>query len=184
MKINHYKLVFIALCILFMLNVFSENVVKMDISKYEGTLKQIGDEWYLNTGEDFFKLILAPESFLLEQEIVLENRATFICDGVMEIKEIFVYSIYKDNNMVKLRSESGEQLWKETESLNKTYYTVEARKCIACQLCVKYCPVNAIEMIKGVAVIDAEKCIACGICVDGNNNNFKGCPVKAISKVN
>lgn len=55
-------------------------------------------------------------------------------------------------------------------------------KCISCQLCVTYCPVDAITMVNGKAVIDPVKCIDCGICIDGNNDDFAGCPVSAISK--
>ncbi|MBN2373692.1 RnfABCDGE type electron transport complex subunit B [bacterium] len=36
--------------------------------------------------------------------------------------------------------------------------------CIACQICVKKCPAEAIRMEDSLAVIDSEKCTACGIC--------------------
>ncbi len=38
-------------------------------------------------------------------------------------------------------------------------------KCIGCERCVGECPVDAIEMVDGVAVVDYEKCIVCGKCV-------------------
>jgi formate hydrogenlyase subunit 6/NADH:ubiquinone oxidoreductase subunit I len=38
--------------------------------------------------------------------------------------------------------------------------------CIACTMCVKKCPVNAIEMKDNVAVIDYTKCVNCGQCAD------------------
>lgn len=39
-------------------------------------------------------------------------------------------------------------------------------KCIACQLCVGECPVNAIEVKNGVFIIDREKCTGCGRCAN------------------
>lgn len=38
--------------------------------------------------------------------------------------------------------------------------------CIACSLCLRACPVDAIEMKDNLAVIDYEKCVNCGICAD------------------
>jgi electron transfer flavoprotein alpha subunit len=46
-------------------------------------------------------------------------------------------------------------------------------KCIGCQICVAECPVGAIEMSNGAAVIDPEVCIGCGKC-------FEVCPVAAV----
>jgi len=58
---------------------------------------------------------------------------------------------------------------------NLPLYEVDRERCIGCAQCVPICPVDAIKMIRGVAVIDPQKCIGCGIC-DGV------CPVKAISQ--
>ena len=46
-------------------------------------------------------------------------------------------------------------------------------KCIGCQICVAECPVGAIEMSDGIALIDPKVCIGCGKC-------FEVCPVEAI----
>jgi electron transfer flavoprotein alpha subunit len=46
-------------------------------------------------------------------------------------------------------------------------------KCIGCQICVAECPVGAINMVDGVALIDPEVCIGCGECKDV-------CPVEAV----
>ncbi|MDW7651263.1 MAG: RnfABCDGE type electron transport complex subunit B [Bacillota bacterium] len=40
------------------------------------------------------------------------------------------------------------------------------RGCIACNLCVKNCPVDAIRMENNVAIIDAYICNNCGTCVE------------------
>ncbi|WP_091708010.1 DUF362 domain-containing protein [Methanolobus vulcani] len=52
---------------------------------------------------------------------------------------------------------------------------VNKKKCVSCKKCVKKCPVDAIEMVKGKALIEEDKCINCGKCI-------KICPVKAILK--
>ena len=41
----------------------------------------------------------------------------------------------------------------------------EQNRCVACGVCVKVCPKDAISIYKGCyARIDEEKCIGCGIC--------------------
>ena len=50
---------------------------------------------------------------------------------------------------------------------------VDAEECVGCETCVPECPVEAISMVDGVAVIDTEKCTECGTCI-------AECPVEAI----
>ena len=50
---------------------------------------------------------------------------------------------------------------------------VDKEICTGCEACVGVCPVEAITMQDGKAVIN-DTCIDCGVCVDQ-------CPVKAIS---
>ena len=38
--------------------------------------------------------------------------------------------------------------------------------CVYCGACVSSCPVQAVAMTNGGAVIDAAKCIGCGLCRD------------------
>ena len=42
---------------------------------------------------------------------------------------------------------------------------VITKKCSGCQACLGECPVEAVDIVDGVAKIDAEKCIGCGKCV-------------------
>ncbi|MBN2697099.1 MAG: 4Fe-4S binding protein [Bacilli bacterium] len=50
---------------------------------------------------------------------------------------------------------------------------VDKELCIGCGQCVEVCPVEAIHMENGIAVIN-DDCIACGACVNE-------CPVSAIT---
>lgn len=61
-------------------------------------------------------------------------------------------------------------------------YSVDSELCISCRLCINSCPVNAISMKDGKAVIDQTTCISCGICFNGNNIDYTGCPVNAIKQ--
>lgn len=47
--------------------------------------------------------------------------------------------------------------------------------CIACELCLPYCPVEAISMKDAVAVIDQDDCVDCSVCL-----RSKVCPVDCI----
>jgi NAD-dependent dihydropyrimidine dehydrogenase PreA subunit len=52
--------------------------------------------------------------------------------------------------------------------------SIDKAKCKGCGSCVDVCPVQAISLIEGIAVIDNKKCIECESCVSV-------CPVGAIS---
>ena len=58
-------------------------------------------------------------------------------------------------------------------AVTKILPIVDADECTACGDCVKYCPVQAIEIVGNKAVIDVEKCINCKICIST-------CPQNAI----
>lgn len=48
--------------------------------------------------------------------------------------------------------------------------------CIACRMCERNCPHDAIHVVNNVAIVDFEKCVNCGICV-------LKCPTKAIEGI-
>jgi len=52
---------------------------------------------------------------------------------------------------------------------------IDENICIACEVCIPYCTVNAISMEGDVAVIDQDECVDCGVC---KNSNV--CPVDCI----
>jgi NAD-dependent dihydropyrimidine dehydrogenase PreA subunit len=41
---------------------------------------------------------------------------------------------------------------------------LDSENCIGCELCIPYCPVQAIYMSEGVALIDKDECVECGVC--------------------
>ena len=42
---------------------------------------------------------------------------------------------------------------------------VEATLCVACGSCVKVCPMQAIEIVRGItARVNSDKCVGCGKC--------------------
>ncbi|MGL5312850.1 MAG: nitroreductase family protein [Peptostreptococcaceae bacterium] len=51
---------------------------------------------------------------------------------------------------------------------------VNREKCIACELCIKDCPVRCIKLVEGKAEVDNSRCIKCGHCI-------AICPVRAIT---
>ena len=51
---------------------------------------------------------------------------------------------------------------------------VDKEKCVGCETCVGNCPVTAIKMEDGKAVVKESDCIECGACVGE-------CPVEAIA---
>ena len=51
---------------------------------------------------------------------------------------------------------------------------VEQSDCVACGCCVKVCPLQAIEIVRGVmAQVRQEKCVGCGKCA-------RECPASVI----
>jgi len=53
--------------------------------------------------------------------------------------------------------------------------SVDQEKCTGCGTCEETCPVEAIQVDNGKAMVDEEACIDCGTCIEE-------CPEKAISE--
>jgi Fe-S-cluster-containing hydrogenase component 2 len=43
--------------------------------------------------------------------------------------------------------------------------TILKSKCVGCGDCIRACPVTAIKLDRGKAVVDPEKCVGCRMCV-------------------
>ena len=57
---------------------------------------------------------------------------------------------------------------------SKKYAEVNKNRCVACGVCVKECPMNAVSVWKGCyAIIEKDICIGCGKCEEK-------CPAKII----
>ncbi len=51
------------------------------------------------------------------------------------------------------------------EMHNSVLPEVDPQKCTACRVCFKWCPTQAISLVKDKAIIDPKKCIGCGDCI-------------------
>lgn len=51
---------------------------------------------------------------------------------------------------------------------------IDGQRCVGCEQCIGVCPVDAIRMEDGIAVVDPSRCTGCGECL-------RTCPVEAIS---
>ena len=83
-----------------------------------------------------------------------------------------IHEVEFADNTAQMNEEKVPEVADSTE-VTQQVFMVDADACIGCKICVRKCPVSAITMKDGKAVIDSTKCISCGICADK-------CPVKAI----
>ncbi|MGL6175014.1 MAG: 4Fe-4S binding protein [Cellulosilyticaceae bacterium] len=61
-----------------------------------------------------------------------------------------------------------------TSSKPRKKAVVDTEYCVACGVCMKNCPVNAIQIISGVsAKVNPDKCVGCCKCT-------KACPASTI----
>jgi len=61
---------------------------------------------------------------------------------------------------------------------SKKYAKVDKKQCVACGVCVKECPMQAVSIWKGCyAVVDENICIGCGKC-------DRSCPAGSIDILN
>ena len=88
MNKKYFITILLLLILAVAVNIFSQDN-KTEL--FSGKLKSIGGEWYINTGEDFFKLNLAPEDFLSENKIILESKSEIIIHGKLAEEEIIAY---------------------------------------------------------------------------------------------
>ena len=155
-------------------------VVTGEEMAYRGHYKIVNGIPHVEVDGEKYRLLLAPEEALDTLGVKLVEHDTLYVEGVSTKNGILVTSLRADS--------LGEKWWSlRSHDLMYNYYDepgkvhVDPKKCIGCKLCVPQCPVGAIEMVNGKAVIDTVRCVECGICYQGSGK-WKGCPVKAISK--
>lgn len=147
------------------------------VTTYCGHYKLDKGIHYLQNEDGLQRLFLAPPEALDSMGIALEPNDSLCVDALPLKYGLLVISIIQNENSYLLRDyEKIQNSYKELSSVH-----VNPEDCIGCKMCVYPCPVKAITMVKGKAVIDAEICVSCGICTDGVAK-YKGCPVGAISK--
>lgn len=153
-----------------------------ELKEFSGVLQLESEEWFLITDTSKYELHFGPSEFLKEQNVELTENDSINGTGYFFKKNIAVVNFVYNEKIISLRADNGDSLWRNTKFAKKNTHTVDEKICIGCGLCVSVCPVEAISMENGKAKIDKELCISCGICEVGNNQNYSGCPVGAISK--
>ena len=143
----------------------------------EGRLKWDDNHAWIITPEDSMLVNSVHPFQLRENGIPYRREIVYRFFGVIEGSELVLYKLSLDSKQIVLRSNNGLLL--EELPIN-VLYMIDPRICIGCRLCVRQCPVGAIRMSRGVAVIDQTMCISCGMCQKGVERGYTGCPVDAI----
>lgn len=139
---------------------------------YHGTVMQVSGVWFLQSEGNLFGLEFGD---LVDAEF---NPLALAVGDSISVKGTLGETVLE---VVELEKAGIVYTIAEAEQEVSSGYQVNSSKCIGCRLCVKNCPVGAISMHNGKAVIDVNKCIQCGICANGNGKDWQGCPVGAIS---
>jgi len=86
---------------------------------------------------------------------------------------VFLYTIYK--NIIKYLYKFRTKITAEVKVINLKKAVVNQKECVACGVCAKTCPRQAITVVHGIyAVVDEKLCIGCRKCE-------KACPASVIT---
>ncbi len=110
-------------------------------------------------------------TFVPVSEVIKIDYAIPGCPASVEILKKFLDAYSRGNskylipfkNLIKKKRASGQDLQDEI---------VARGLCVGCGMCALSCPVEAIEMIKGMPEVRMDKCIRCGTCYFRCPRNF------------
>jgi len=132
----------------------------------------------ITTGEREISLYVTQPEFIADKPFPFDETGEYQFHGFATEKGYIIHEITTLGREGSLKSESGKPLLLSTDQ--DISYSIDPRRCISCRFCIEACPVNAISMRRGVAIIDQDRCISCGICLEGNQTDYEGCPVGAV----
>ena len=139
-------------------NIFAETV--NDFSKTIGALGPLGASEGMDRGELNSRL-MEVRKLIPYIKIVKKTKLEQRVESEEDYEEFYT-------------AEEIDQLFSEVAS-----YYIDPEKCQACMICLRRCPVEAIQGGKNqIHVIDQDKCIKCGTC-------FEACPSRfgAVQKI-
>jgi len=154
--------------------------IESEVRAFRGHyMEENGIPYVLEDGTKY-RLLLAPKAALDTLGIKLIPGDSLYVEGAPLKYGVLVTRLAPDvENGLDWSLRNYDLVYNYYDEATTTH--VDPKKCIGCKLCVPQCPVGAIEMVNGKAVIDTVRCVECGICHEGIGK-WKGCPVKAISK--
>lgn len=112
-----------------------------------------------------------------------EDRLTAELDSVIKLIP-YIKLVKREKLQTRLKSEAEHDGLFTREEIDRLFsevvsYYIDPKKCQACMICARRCPVGAIEGGKNqIHVIDQSKCIKCNTC-------FESCPPRfgAVQKI-
>jgi len=152
---------------------------KAKMKQCSGTLVLKDDVWYMATedGQEP-QLFIDLEDIEMYEDLKWEHGAEVSVAGLVYKQQFMITTIFTETDTIYIRDSKTD---KYSDADKETKWEVIPKKCISGGICLKLCPVDAIEFVKGKAVIDKAKCINCGMCAHGGIRG-RGCPTDAIIK--
>jgi len=132
-------------------------------------------DFWLRLKDDVATRLSQTEIRTIQNDVseLVQKQAVEVNDGRKEL--------LKGYDIAAIQLSNGQPIPVGNIASKQKAHQVSPEQCIGCQLCLDRCPVKAIRIVDSKAVIDKDKCISCGICVNGDGDEYGGCPVSAIT---